>query len=122
MSACIIGPAFYAGVVGGSGWSDGSLNGLTGSAKTRAKFFGTARVRVGTAFDNALRLVTGGAAWINNKISLAPLLQLSELRPAFPTAAHTLCYTIGGGHEYVFNRNWSAKVEYLYSDFGSKTY
>lgn len=26
-------------------------------------------------------------------------------------------WTAGGGAEYAFNRNWSAKLEYLYVDF-----
>ena len=28
-------------------------------------------------------------------------------------------WTIGGGIEAALNRNWSARVEYLYLDFGS---
>ncbi len=27
-------------------------------------------------------------------------------------------YTVGGGVEYALNANWSARVEYRYSDFG----
>ena len=31
-------------------------------------------------------------------------------------------YTIGAGLEWMFASNWSAKVEYLYYDLGSKRY
>ena len=31
-------------------------------------------------------------------------------------------YTIGGGVEYLFTPNWSAKGEYMYTSLGSKTY
>lgn len=30
-------------------------------------------------------------------------------------------WTVGAGVERKFTRNWSAKLEYLYMDFGSKT-
>ena len=29
-------------------------------------------------------------------------------------------YTVGGGIEAMFTRNWSAKLEYLYVNFGEK--
>jgi opacity protein-like surface antigen len=28
-------------------------------------------------------------------------------------------WVAGGGIEYMFNRNWTAKIEVLYADFGS---
>jgi outer membrane immunogenic protein len=31
-------------------------------------------------------------------------------------------YTVGGGVEYSFAQNWSAKLEYLYLDFGTYTF
>ena len=31
-------------------------------------------------------------------------------------------YTLGAGLEYMFNPNWSAKVEYQYYNFGSTTF
>ena len=33
-----------------------------------------------------------------------------------------LGWTVGAGLEKKFNRNWSAKLEYIYIDFGSRTY
>jgi outer membrane immunogenic protein len=34
-------------------------------------------------------------------------------------ASNELGWTIGGGLEYAFMGNWSAKLEYLYVDLGS---
>ena len=31
-------------------------------------------------------------------------------------------WTVGGGVEYKFTRNWSVKAEYLYTDFGTSSY
>ena len=31
-------------------------------------------------------------------------------------------YTLGGGLEYLFTPNWSAKGEYMYTSLGGKTY
>ena len=31
-------------------------------------------------------------------------------------------YTVGGGLEYLFTPNWSAKGEYMYTSLGSETY
>ena len=31
-------------------------------------------------------------------------------------------YTLGGGVEYLFTPNWSAKAEYMYTSLGGKTY
>jgi outer membrane immunogenic protein len=96
--------------------------GVAITAETRAKFFGTARVRVGYAFDNALIFVTGGAAWMNNEISGAATVTPPGVTLSLSDSRTHTGYTIGGGLEYAFNRNWSTKIEYLYSDFGSQTY
>jgi outer membrane immunogenic protein len=39
------------------------------------------------------------------------------------TASNTnVGWTAGGGLEYGFNRNWSAKLEYLHIDLGTATF
>jgi outer membrane immunogenic protein len=85
--------------------------------KSGINTFGTVRGRLGfTATPAALLYVTGGYAWARNKFNLdIGGFSLSE------TQTHS-GWTIGGGVEYMFLRNWSAKIEYLYADFGSKTY
>lgn len=77
------------------------------------KYFGTGRVRAGYAIDKFLPYVTGGFAWANNKIDDSDYGSDSQTH---------FGWTVGAGVEYAVTQNWSVKVEYLYSDFGSKTY
>lgn len=63
-------------------------------------YFGTVRARVGYAFDRALIYVTGGLAYgdVGGGIS-------NDTKAG---------YTVGGGLEYAFTNNWTAKIEGLY--------
>lgn len=64
--------------------------------KVDATWLGTARGRVGYAFNNVLVYATGGIAG-------------SDV-----TGSSRAAWTVGGGLEYAFNRSWSVKAEYLY--------
>jgi outer membrane immunogenic protein len=69
----------------------------------------TARGRLGYAWDRWLPYLTGGAAIGDIKAS----------SPGFGGASDTrVGWTAGGGLEYAFSPNLSAKVEYLYVDLG----
>jgi outer membrane immunogenic protein len=65
-------------------------------------WFGTVRARAGWAFDRALIYATGGLAYgeINNGFSSSDDVSVG--------------WTIGGGVEYAFTNNLTAKVEGLY--------
>jgi outer membrane immunogenic protein len=69
--------------------------------------------RLGYAFDRSLLYVKGGGAWAKFKYETTdPVL-------GFDSASETRSgWTIGGGWEYAFLPNWSAKVEYNFLDFG----
>ena len=70
------------------------------------------------AMDAFLFYAKGGFAFANRKDSIsAPALGAS----ASDSQTHT-GYTIGGGVEYLFTPNWSAKGEYMYTSLGSKQY
>ena len=73
------------------------------------------RGRLGLAADRALFYVTGGGALANQNYAL-----WSPFAPAFTTSASAtrLGWTAGAGVEYAFAPNWSARLEYRYSDFG----
>jgi outer membrane immunogenic protein len=75
--------------------------------------------RAGVAFNRALFYVKGGYAVIDDasSFSTAPGL-VAELQKHRTDSG----YTIGGGVEYKFAPNWSAKVEYLHFDFGNLNY
>jgi outer membrane immunogenic protein len=56
--------------------------------------------------------VTGGAAFGSVRASINP-------GPVVSSTDTLMGYTVGGGLEYAFLGNWTAKIEYLYVDLGS---
>ncbi len=80
------------------------------SASNELNYFGTVRGRVGFAIDRFLPYVTGGFAYgqVKNKIT-TPV-------GAFSNDNTQYGWTLGGGLEYAFTNNWTAKIEYLYVD------
>jgi outer membrane immunogenic protein len=82
---------------------------------TESPWLATFRGRVGYAFDRWLPYLTAGGAYGNVKATVSV--------PVFGVAASAnqsnLGWTVGGGIEYAFLGNWSAKLEYLYVDLGS---
>jgi outer membrane immunogenic protein len=82
------------------------------SCETKNTWFGTARGRVGYAWDRWLPYVTGGAAFGDVKAG----------RTGFAGSKDTnVGWTIGVGVEGVIAGNWTAKLEYLYADIGDTT-
>ena len=73
--------------------------------------------RIGYAWNNWLWYVKGGGAWADEDHSIS-----SVGTPTAAASGSASGWTIGGGAEYGFAPNWSARVEYSYYDFGSKTY
>ena len=49
-----------------------------------------------------------------------PSRRRAAWRSTFATTRTRNGWTVGGGIEVAFTQNWSAKVEYLYMDFGSR--
>lgn len=83
------------------------------TTESKIRYFGTGRVRAGYAIDKFLPYLTGGFAWANNEINDS--VYGSDSQTHFG-------WTAGVGVEYAFTQNWTLKAEYLYTDFGSKTY
>jgi outer membrane immunogenic protein len=75
-------------------------------------WFGTLRGRIGYAMNNILFYGTGGLAYGDLK---GELNSLDETKTEFG-------WTLGAGMEVGLTPNWSAKVEYLYMDLGSRTF
>ena len=73
---------------------------------------GTARGRIGYAFDRFLPYITGGGAFGDVKGSLLGAGDFKQTKAG---------WTAGAGVEYAFIDNWSAKIEYLYVDLGKTT-
>ena len=106
---------------GGINGKESAVSGVvSASVESDIHFLATARARVGLAVDRWMPYVTGGMAWANNEI------KVSASVPGFSASATDdqthFGWTIGGGLEWAFANNWSAKAEYLYSNLGDATY
>ena len=102
----------WVGLEGDMSWAN--INGTTtvncaAGCKTTVGWLGTARGRVGYAFDRFLPYLTAGAAFGNIKASSPAAIGANQTNVG---------WTAGGGIEYAFTSNLSAKVEYLYVDLG----
>src|SRR6266851_349924 len=76
-------------------------------------YVGTARGRVGYVAGPWLVYATGGLAWAGERFLNTPAIGSDE------KTLHTrLGWAAGGGVEYAFAPHWSARLEYLYSQFG----
>jgi|SRR6185369_9296013 len=103
------------GVEGDLDWS--GIRGNTGvggactttGCQTRNDWLGTARGRIGYAFNRFMPYVTGGAAFGNIKASADGLAGNNTTRVG---------YALGGGGEFALAGPWTAKLEYLYVDLG----
>jgi outer membrane immunogenic protein len=109
---------FVVGVEADAAWSDIKISqtdfGVTATDKIQS--FGSVTGRVGVTANAALIYLKGGYAWADNEISASGFrITLAESR------VHS-GWTIGGGLEYLFVPNWSAKVEYMYADYGNAAY
>jgi outer membrane immunogenic protein len=109
--------AIVYGLEGDFDWADvkGSIACVPGvvSCETTNNWLATFRGRIGFAFDRWLPYLTGGGAYGRVKATTAPIGGV-----AASVSGDQLGWTIGGGVEYAFMSNWSAKVEYLYVDLG----
>jgi outer membrane immunogenic protein len=138
---------FYAGVHGGWGWgeannadisgyavggqigynyqlvsdltfgveTDISITGIDGPAAGgiyTTDYIGTLRGRLGYAFDRVLLYATGGFAYAGGDLRVAGLSN---------DQSH-YGYALGMGIEGMITPNVSVRLEYLYTDFGSRTY
>ena len=107
------------GGVQGLGRGPAALGGLLGlvSATTSIDWVVTVRGRVGYAFDNILLYGTGGVAALGAKTSLSLVpggAACGAILTSCAGASRQIGAALGGGVEYGFTPNLSAKLEYLY--------
>jgi len=92
-------------------WIKGSTTTLCGpGCETKNTWLATGRARLGYAWDQFLPYLTGGVAFGNVKAGQAGA--------AATASTNKVGWTVGGGLEYAFMGEWSAKLEYLYVDLG----
>ncbi|HEY9455205.1 MAG TPA: outer membrane beta-barrel protein [Bradyrhizobium sp.] len=92
--------------------------GVLATEELKINSFGSVTGRAGFAMDAALLYAKGGFAWANRKDSIS----VPALGVAISDSQSHTGYTIGGGLEYLFTPNWSAKGEYMFTSLGSKAY
>ena len=100
------------GLEGDLDWSNvrgSSACGVGLTCETRNTWLGTARGRVGYAFDRFMPYVTGGLAVGGVKNSISGFGDTTTTKAG---------YALGGGIEAALTGPWTAKVEYLYADLG----
>jgi outer membrane immunogenic protein len=88
---------------------------------TTVNWFATATARAGYAFDQLLLYVKGGGAWM--RAGLTRDLLFSGFVNGTASLSDTRNgWTVGAGLEWGITENLSARLEYDYLDFGTKTY
>jgi outer membrane immunogenic protein len=75
--------------------------------------------RAGVVVDKALVYIKGGGAWAWSDFTAG--VSFAGLNPSQTVSTTHSGAFLGTGIEYAFMPNWTAKVEYDYYDFGSKT-
>ena len=107
--------SFVVGLEGDWDWANitgsGTIAGVT-VINSKIDNIGTARGRVGYAWDRVLVYGTGGLAWAHNKATI-PIGDDSH--------THT-GWTLGAGLEYAITHSITAKAEYLYVQLNDQDY
>jgi outer membrane immunogenic protein len=94
---------------------------VTTQVRSRMDYLGTARWRLGAAFDHLLVYATAGLALGNVNYRVAFEEQAARGFPYIGAGRKDtvqIGYAIGGGLEYAFTGNLSLKAEYLYYNLG----
>ncbi len=104
-----------------------SLVASTSSYTKTLNYLGTVRGRLGFLFTPTL-LVFGSGGLAYGGLGFTHGVFQSSANPNFPLTASSAVFsdanigwTAGGGVEWMFLPNWSAKAEYLYYDLGTAT-
>jgi outer membrane immunogenic protein len=108
------------GLEGDFSWTDlkgSGTDSLGDKINTNVDWTSTVTGRVGAAFDRLLVYGKGGLALANDQSSFTDLGGTTSNNGSITRTG----WTVGGGLEYGFDKNWSAKVEYDYLGFGSQT-
>jgi outer membrane immunogenic protein len=93
-----------------------------GTLTQKLPWFGTVRARLGAEpSSNWLLYVTGGLAYGEIRSTLSTnAVTTTGVATATSAGANNdrAGWTVGAGSEWMFAKQWSAKVEYLYMDYG----
>ena len=103
--------------------STGTQYSTFGNRQANLSYLGTVRGRVGYLFTPSLLVYgTGGVAYGNASTSTSYATSDTRGGVGYGTSNTSntqVGWTAGGGVEWMFMQNWSAKAEYLYYNLGS---
>ena len=110
------------GVEADASWLGGSGQSVADNAtdvfgKAEANWEASLRARLGIVNNNWLIYATGGVGWANYDFDYAFPTPTFAIGDQFSETVHG--YTVGGGVEYAFNNDWTMRLEYRYSDYGT---
>ena len=125
MGAFVYGLEADASYLGGSATDVGKFDAFS----SKSGFLGTVRGRAGLAMDRALLYVTGGLAYGSTKNGYGNYYDLNHTYGDFyngftgtaKSSGMAVGYALGAGLEYAFSDHWTARVEGIYVNLGSKT-
>lgn len=93
-------------------YSNISGKNAAGASKGSIPYFGTVRARAGIAMDRLMPYVTAGYAYGGSELTVGAVGTTKTMHHG---------YVLGGGIEYAFTNNITAKLEGLYMDLGEKS-
>ena len=119
----------------GGGVPTGAFSPFFLSCNSSMDWMATATAKLGYSWGRTLYYVKGGAAFTDETVSanciIGPFNTATNIRqcnnPAgvlinsISTSSTRTGWTAGFGAEFALNANWSAKAEYDYTSFGSRT-
>lgn len=91
---------------------------LSASYTQKMPWFGTVRGRIGYAADTWLIYATGGYAYA--RLNTDAVATAGPVSASFSTHDMRDGWTLGAGIEVGFAPQWSARLEYLYLDYGTQ--
>jgi outer membrane immunogenic protein len=90
---------------------------VSGTAHAQTDWIGSVTGRLGWTWDRVMLYAKGGGAWAGDKYSA----DLPAFNEHIQTSVTRPGWTVGGGVEWAFWDNWSAKVEYDFYDFSASS-
>ena len=122
-------PNWVVGVEGDWSWGNSSKTqqfdpvGLDQFVTVKAQWNASLRGRLGYALDRSLFYVTGGVAWMRVKVETVDFDDgVTDPNSSLTQSRTFTGWTVGGGYEYAFLTNWTARIEYFYADYGNETF
>jgi outer membrane immunogenic protein len=85
---------------------------------SKADILGTIAARLGVAFDRSLLFVKGGLAFARDRHWATESAGAADVVVAQTDKYLRWGWMVGGGWEYAFTGNWSAKIEYNFMHLG----